>query len=663
MNKFISEKKQINKLLDHLKIEVDGIIADKEQADLCRKHMGRLEYFFAECGECYTVEQISKLVAINERFVELSYWKSYKTKYINELKAELKMRLAQAVEYNQTTDNKCIRRLAPSAIDEKNIISVFESTLTRTLGIGQDELSEDIIVVRTFYYDVMQDIIVNGFIHNGEKYRFFTASAGQIRTKKTVFIKESLWEQHEKTLMCGLTVDSINAQGGVNVNKFLAYLALSNSATDEWKDFDIDRCIVVPDFETAVHGTVDFIDDVTYEVTRQEMDINIEHTDGCGLMLPSVSEKNFMVRAPWIKGLLCSFDYVRFIEEHEASPVITDIYGVEHDVIAEDIQIIFTKSQFKMSKYYDSWKEYKDFFKQYNCQAGTCKEEEDTVKNSQLSYQILQTLTDITDEELIKIATPAINKIDKLTSSVSSMLDAFGAVKGRNLTPFQEALLLYPEMLSDKYCKRKLNDIKNSMIRKYYSGKLPTKCKYAFVIPDLYAVCQSWFLHMDNPPGLLKDGEVSCRLYDRVEKLDCLRSPHLYREHAVRKNVVNETTSEWFQTDAIYTSCFDNISKLLQFDCDGDILLIVADKTIVEVAERNMQDIVPLYYDMKKAESVILDNEQFYAGMLMAWSGGNIGTISNDITKIWNVGKEVGEEEILAVKLLCMENNFTIDQL
>lgn len=624
--------------------------------------MGQIEFFFAECNTCYTVEQISKLSTINERYVELSYWKSYKIKYINSLKEELLTLLSKSVEYNQlATKNKYIRKLNPAALNEKKVISVFESSLTRTLGIRQNELSADIMVIKVFYFDVIQDLILNGFEYNGEKYMFFTASAGQIRTKKTVFIKESLWKQHERTLMCGLTVDNINAQGGINVNKFLAYLALSNSATDEWVDFDIDRCIVVPDFETEVHGTVDFIDDKTYEVERREMDIGIEHTDGCGLMLPSVSTKNFMIRLPWIKGLLGVFDFKRFIEEHDASPVIRDIYGDEHDIIAEDIQIIFTKSQFKMAKYYANWNAYKEAFKKYNCQAGTCKEEEDYIKPSQMSYQMLQTLTDITDDEIQKIAAPAMNKLDKLTSNVSTMLDAFGAVKGRNLTPFQEALLIYPEMLTDKYCKRKLNDIKNSMVNSYYAGKIPVKGKYTFVLPDLYAVCQNWFLHIAEPAGLLEDQEVSCRLYRKSNKLDCLRSPHLYREHAVRNNVINELTDNWFQTDAVYTSCKDMISKILQFDVDGDILLVVADETIIEIAERNMEGIVPLYYDMRKAEPAILTSERFYSGMTAAWTGGNIGEISNDITKIWNIDGEIGEKELLAVKLLCCDNNFVID--
>lgn len=661
MHKFKREKAKINKMIDELKVEAGKIIANDVQTALFVKYMGQIENFFSQCNKCYTVEQIHKLSLINERYVSLSYWKSYKTKYINNLKDELLLILSESVEKNKLSSRKMIRRLRDEALNERNIISIFESSLTRMLGIETDELSTDIMVVKVYYFDIIQDLILNGFEYNGEKYMFLTASAGQIRTKKTVFIKESLWHTYERTLMCGLSVDEINSQGGINVNKYLAYLALSNSATDHWEDFDIDRCIVIPDFETTVQGTVDYINDKTYEVVRQAMGVPIEHTDGCGMILPTLSKKNFMVRLPWVKGLLASFDFVKFIEENGANPVIKDVYGKEHNIIDENIQIIFTKSQFKMWKYYVDWDDYKAYFKKYNCSAGTCKMEEDYIKPANINYQMLQTLTDITDEEIWEIAKPAITKLERMTSHIGVMLEAFGVDKHRdNMNYFQKALSIYPEMLADEYSKAKLNDIKNSMVNSYRAGKLPVKGKYTFVVPDLYAACEHWFMGIEQPNGLLKDGEVCCRLYN-VDKVDCLRAPHLYREHAVRKNVLDDEICEWFNTDAIYTSSFDEISKILQFDNDGDTLLVVADKTIVDVAERNMKDIVPLYYDMKKAEPVILNNEEFYKGMTAAWTGGNIGMISNDITKIWNSSGDIGERELLAVKLLCMENNFVID--
>ena len=87
---------------------------------------------------------------------------------------------------------------------------------------------------------------------------------------------------------------------------------------------------------------------------------------------------------------------------------------------------------------------------------------------------------------------------------------------------------------------------------------------------------------------------------------------------------------------------------------------MVADKTFVNIAENHMDGIVPLYYNMRKADPVTLNSEQIYIGLNAAYTGGNIGTISNDITKIWNNGN-INEESLMVIKLLCAENNFVID--
>ena len=90
---------------------------------------------------------------------------------------------------------------------------------------------------------------------------------------------------------------------------------------------------------------------------------------------------------------------------------------------------------------------------------------------------------------------------------------------------------------------------------------------------------------------------------------------------------------------------------------DGDTSLVCADKTLVEVAERNMQGVVPLYYNMKKAKDTLVTSDNIYNGLTTAFTGGNIGIISNNISKIWNSENP----SVDAVKLLTFENNFVID--
>jgi hypothetical protein len=593
---------------------------------------------------------------------------------VNRRIKNLKQKLYKELDYNVN-----LRVLNENNLNTRHVISVFESTLTRVLGIPTNTLSPSIMVVRTYFFDVLKDLILNGYSCNNDKYVYFTSSAGQIRTKKSVFIMEEALRKCEKTLMCGLSVQDINDLGGVNINKYLAYLALCNSATDLWEDFDIDKAIVVDDMETMVNGVVDFINDKDYIITRKQMDVPICHTDGCGMILPSKCKKNKMVRLPWIKGLLSPFSFDKIIQDANKNDKnkyygkVKDIYGKEWDILEDGIEIIFTKSQFKMHKYYPNildkngniikygWDTYKENFKRYGCQASFCNEEEDVFGNVKISYQMLQTLTDITDEELEQLCHRTKKDIMNIGFDRRSMLRLLGVTKsntGKNY--LQQAIEIYPELLNDTYCREILKQVKKSMVKEARSGKFDINGKFTFIIPDLYAFCEYLFLGDKNPKGLLNDGEVYCKLYKDVEKLDCLRSPHLYREHAVRKNVIDEVKDKWFITNGVYTSCHDLISKILQFDVDGDSSMVIADKLFVEIAERNMNGIVPLYYNMAKAEAEIITNKSIYNGLISAYTGGNIGVISNNISKIWN-SDNINKEALEVIKLQCMENNFTID--
>lgn len=491
--------------------------------------------------------------------------KSARNAEIKATKEELKRLIDQNVGLT--------RMVRPEALKPTNLVQVFESSLIRSLQMRPDIVNDCMVIVRVYYFGVAESIIKNGFYMNGERYVFFSASAGQIRTKKFVAIQESKLNACMDALTCGLSVKDINAQGGVNINKYLAYLALCNSATEVWNDFNIDRCIVIDDFETAVPGLVDFIDEKDYSIHRQQMDVPITHTDGCGMVLPSVSSKNFMVRAPWIKGLLSPFPFDQFIREaNRRDPsvnhaIIKDIYGKEHNILTERIQVILTKSQFKMAKYFPDFETYQANFKKYGCTAGKTNIEPGIIKKATINYQMLQTLTSMTDEELADVCSTTNRMLSRISSDRDTMLRVLGAgPKTPNKGYFSKCLELYPELLQDDHCKNVLREMKKSLETEARAGKLMINGAYQFLIPDLYAACEHWFLGIENPRGLLDDNEVWTRQYPKSDKLDVLRSPHLYKEHAVRPNVFTSKphVRKWFNTNGIYTSSHDHISKILQ---------------------------------------------------------------------------------------------------
>lgn len=633
-------------------------------------------------------------------------------------------------------------------------IAIFESDLNRCFGCKDMEHSDDIISVVTYYTEIFDSIIHNGFDYKGRHFVFFTAGAGQTRCKKSTFVNEKLLNKNFNRLFCGLTPEIINEQGGMNTNKYLAYTSLCQTNTEIWKNFNIDRAIVVDDIEYNIpdqqvryiytespddkeqmkylqeeiercneqlkeikikkqnrprgfkrpqteimeerniqnrrKALREDIQELKSKYHRSEiktMPVTIPFTDGFGISLRKIESS--MIRLPFIKGLTAYCPRRKFIDWCSANSIsihkVTDIYGKQYSI--NEIDYIFTKSQFKMWKYYNNvfddngnliktgWEVYKENFKKYNCDACRCNVERGVKLNSKTNYQVLQTLTtEMTDDDILSLASYDINCLNGIGRNVQCMLNVLGAneKKNDNMNWLQKSLLLYPEMLKDFYVKTVLKNTKDSMIKKFRSGKFNINGAYVFAIPDTLACLQYWFTDMDKSDlskfGFVKEGNVSCRLFQNNEELDCLRSPHLDHAHCIRKNQINDQTKTWTKSNGIYIGMKDIMSKLLMYDNDGDKLLVHNNKTIIKCAKQYQRKhgMIPNYYDMPKANPELISSDSLYNGIVMAYHHGNIGTPSNEITKIWQtLSPDSTEEEIQhainVIALRCADVNFTID--
>ena len=534
----------------------------------------------------------------------------------------------------------------------------------------------------------------------------------------------------------------------------MAYTSLCQTNTEIWKNFNIDRAIVVddieydipdqkvryiytesPDDKKQLQFLIDEIENCNIQLneiklkkqnrprgfkrpqteimdernlkTRRKslkddiqklkskyhrseirtMPVTIPFTDGFGISLRKIESS--MIRLPFIKGLIAYCPRRKFIDWCSANSIsihkVTDIYGKQYSI--NEIDYIFTKSQFKMWKYYNNvfddngnliktgWEVYKENFKKYNCDACRCNVERGVKLNSKTNYQVLQTLTtEMTDDDILSLASYDINCLNGIGRNVQCMLNVLGAneKKNDNMNWLQKSLLLYPEMLKDFYVKTLLKNTKDSMIKKFRSGKFNINGAYVFAIPDTLACLQYWFTDMDKSDlskfGFVKEGNVSCRLFQNNEELDCLRSPHLDHAHCIRKNQINDQTKTWTKSNGIYIGMKDIMSKLLMYDNDGDKLLVHNNKTIIKCAKQYQRKhgMIPNYYDMPKANPELISSDSLYNGIVMAYHHGNIGTPSNEITKIWQtLSPDSTEEEIQhainVIALRCADVNFTID--
>lgn len=98
---------------------------------------------------------------------------------------------------------------------------------------------------------------------------------------------------------------------------------------------------------------------------------------------------------------------------------------------------------------------------------------------------------------------------------------------------------------------------------------------------------------------------------------------------------------------------------------DGDKTLIIQDQNIIDLAKRNQVGVVPLYYNMRKAAKEAITADSRYRGLSNAFTGGNIGIVSNNISKIKNsteiINPDTKQEAMDCLKYLCMVNNEVID--
>ena len=159
----------------------------------CLSAICKNEYDFSSHGD-----DTGYLKELGEKYRNNKNLISMKNEKIKKSKNTLLDFLSNKVEENIKSGGKHhIRTLRDNQVSEKNIISVFDSYFTRTIGAKPDELCEDFMVIQVYYFDVIKDLIYHGFMYKGEKYIYFTSSAGQIRTKKCVFVKESVWKKCE----------------------------------------------------------------------------------------------------------------------------------------------------------------------------------------------------------------------------------------------------------------------------------------------------------------------------------------------------------------------------------------------------------------------------------------------------------------------------------
>lgn len=122
------------------------------------------------------------------------------------------VRIGSVIDRRKCEPNKDGDIQFPKGITWQNLkaskrIAEFASEASRAMGLTHNDITFDKIIIKWKSVDILEQIVLDGFVmpvlqDDGtiveKRYRFLTASAGQLRTDKLQFISEDAWPKIKK---------------------------------------------------------------------------------------------------------------------------------------------------------------------------------------------------------------------------------------------------------------------------------------------------------------------------------------------------------------------------------------------------------------------------------------------------------------------------------
>lgn len=476
---------------------------------------------------------------------------------------------------------------------------------------------EALQMAETIKYD-FEDILKTRLLNRGieipgvSKFAYFTSSPGQSKKGSGYMLNINMFKQYPYfawPIPCEEM--NMNCKGKAPVaTKFMQYRALDLSTSVPSSSIvdggvHLSKIICVPSVEKMMRAKVLSVSDDYKTNESVRSDIANSMFDGCGVL----NARKFgdglalQIRSHAAgKGLLVSFDAVGYNSEKGWKNRILDIDSIAHDLETEDWDAIITPDVWKTSRLFPSWKAYVETCESVGLDelyvTGTNHPE---TKKKALSNQMSQTLFELRDDEIPKLAERSIRQLRKFDRPETAWSMIAAPERNENeRTPFESLCYAYNGVLNTAYVRKELSERKHSAWYKVMQGKYETLAKYGYVCPDLCAffdvLCGN--MSKDDPNlGVLKAHEVVCGICpEGAEEIVLERSPACFFEHVPAKVV----KSKWLPTtNIVFVSVHDLSYRILQMDFDGDHLLVVWDKTIVKIVKQTWArgDINVLYYE------------------------------------------------------------------
>lgn len=509
-----------------------------------------------------------------------------------------------------------------------------------------------------------------GFTINDVKYVRLLGTNGGVKNETIVFVSERLSKELRARINNGRdeSVTLIPA-------KFEAYRALTCSGSIP---VSMPKGIlVVNDCETEFCEDIISLNDANSDEPIMEYiqneKVQLNESDGYGLMLPSLAERwskelglDYLVsgvntRFSWEKGMIFCFDFLEFADNVAHNRMVKDAWGNEVDI--STVELILTTSMLKLWKCYTSIEHYLECCEKNHYTFGiakTCPKELESERD--LNYQFIQSYS-LNDEQIDELIQPTIDDIKDILSGDYQKAILF--LKGMYLnednidyieSDFTKALMIDKRIYNDPFVKRKIYQMVRKRINDAKIGVIRVHGNYSIVSGDPYSLCQSIF----GLPvtGLLKKGEAYNRFWvDRnTEKVVCFRAPMTCHNNIRLMNIPNnDEVNHWYRymTACTIFNSWDTAAHALNgMDKDGDLVLLTDNKVLVE----NYRPLPAIMCAQRNATKVEVTEDLLIQSNIDSF-GDDIGKTTNWITTMFDVQSQYDpdseEYQVLDYRIKC----------
>lgn len=564
--------------------------------------------------------------------------------------------------------------------------------------------------------DIREDLYLNGFVLNGERYVRYKRSAGSAKSGSCLFIKEKLYPLMNRWSKAGL--DELKDNCLNNLTSYEAYKALSLSSLISIVKLNPYNILFVKDFKVVLpqQKVMRVYYDSKNGLTAEERECDIENNifDGEGLLDISVFAQNGLMEKHHKKGMMllrnryfkcCAFN--TNLQEWFRVNNIKSVDQLEGFTLAkrvEDIVLVASESclkYFKLSKdgfSLESVKRWCDAVNEGNSSIfGVVKTDKETRffggDMVETTYQLLNTLQ-LRLNDVRKLTLPYIEYFKKIRDIKNTPefirfyfegeLDEAPNYEDDSEGTFEEQLLDYSSYsFKNKVCldlakidenikytylfkNRVFKNVIGGLALRLYRGRTLVDGTYATLLGNPYEYLHyiiskkddSKFKELLNNP-LLKENEIYCSFFNDNELLVGSRAPHTTMGNILLSiNKKNNEIDRWFNLSrniVVVDAIKNNIQhRLSGCDYDSDNMLLTNNKYIVESAKNNYDKFLVPYADLEdtKTNRVLENLSKNKKENIIL----NLFKLDKAISKN-NVGKIVNLSQLLNSQLWDKYNN------